>query len=334
MKKLATFLLACLLAFSLFAGSQVSASADDGKVYKLRMAFITTTDHPTVTGFQKAAEELLKRSDGRLVLELYPNGQLGSESESVQNVELGALDMTLIGDGEAANRDPRFFITNMPYVTKDVDHALKIIHSDFMQELYDDYAENGAEMISMLYYGKRHITCTKPIQSVEDMNGIKIRAANQTVSIAIAENVLGGIATPMNLSEVYLALQQGVVQAQENPLPTIYTNKFHEVAPYICLSGHVVTYQGVILSNNTAKTLPEDLLALLREVVVKTCDEISAEIAMQEDMLCETLESEGATIIQPDLSGFENNAAAFVAKWEEEGTIPVGAYNELRALAE
>ncbi|WP_026550071.1 DctP family TRAP transporter solute-binding subunit [Arthrobacter sp. Br18] len=227
--------------------------AVDADAKTLRLAHVYDAGHPVEEcGISTLKEEL----DGSgLQIESFPAAQLGNESESLEQVASGALDMAVAGPSFLGVWDENAAVLDGAYLFEDVDHFVETVEGDTMKGVFDDlYESSDIKVLSSWYYGTRQVTANKEIKTAEDFAGLKIRTPNAPLYL---ENIkaMGGTATPMALDEVYLALQQGVIDAQENPIPTIATAKFNEVQDYINLTGHMI--QGVQIT--TGRTVYEGL---------------------------------------------------------------------------
>ncbi|ADX71340.1 DctP family TRAP transporter solute-binding subunit [Pseudarthrobacter phenanthrenivorans] len=229
-----------------------AAQADAG-AKTLRLAHVYDAGHPV----EKCGIATLKKEleGSGLQVQSFPAAQLGSEAESLEQVSSGALDMAVAGPSFLGVWEKDAAVLDGAYLFKDVDHFVKTVEGDTMKGVFDKlYESSDLKVLSSWYYGTRHVTANKQIKSSQDFAGLKIRTPNAPLYL---ENIkaMGGTATPMALDEVYLALQQGAIDAQENPIPTIATAKFNEVQDYINLTGHMV--QGVMIT--TGRSVYEGL---------------------------------------------------------------------------
>lgn len=227
--------------------------AVDADAKTLRLAHVYDAGHPVEEcGISTLKEEL---EGSGLQVESFPAAQLGNESELLEQVAGGALDMAVVGPSFLGVWDENAAVLDAAYLFEDVDHFVETVEGDTMKTVFDNlYESSDIKVLSSWYYGTRHVTANKEIKTADDFAGLKIRTPNAPLYL---ENIkaMGGTATPMALDEVYLALQQGVIDAQENPIPTIATAKFNEVQDYINLTGHMI--QGVQIT--TGRTVYEGL---------------------------------------------------------------------------
>ena len=204
-----------------------------------------------------AADEIAKRTDGRYKIEVFPASQLGNEKQINEGLTLGTVDMIYTGVAFAGSIYGPIAITNAPYILRDFDHWKAYRDSQLFQDLakgYDD--KSGNHVVALTYYGQRDVTANKKITKPEDMKGMKLRVPNAPLYKMFAKSV-GANATPIAFSEVYLALQQGTVDGQENPLPTIMAKKFYEVQSHIMLTGHITESLLTIVGGNVWNSMSD-----------------------------------------------------------------------------
>ena len=187
-----------------------------------------------------AANDLLNTAtDGRYGIEVFPASSLGKEVDINEGLGLGTVDIIYTGQLFAGRSYGPLAIGGAPFMFRDFDHWDKFRNSDLFSELAQGYTDaSGNQITAMTYYGARHVTSNKPVLKPEDMEGLKIRVPNAPLYMMFPEAV-GANPAPIAFAEVYLALQQGTVDAQENPLPTIQAKKFYEVQSDINLTGHI-----------------------------------------------------------------------------------------------
>src|SRR6476660_5683234 len=213
------------LVFALAAVAALTIAAPAAAQTKLKWAHVYETSEPFHKWSVWAAEEIRKRSNGKYQIDVYPASQLGKENDINQGLTLGTVDIIISGSSFAAKSFPRIGVTYYPYTFRNVDHLLAYTKSDIYKELTKGYAEkSGNEIIATTYYGTRHTTSNKPIAHCADMKGLKMRVPDVPAYLAMPR-ACGANTAPIAFAEVYLALQNGTVEAQENPLTTIEAKK-------------------------------------------------------------------------------------------------------------
>jgi tripartite ATP-independent transporter DctP family solute receptor len=316
MKNIIKTALACLMVIGVIH----SASAEDKIV--IRWSEVLSPPNPQAVMMEKVAEIVAEQSKGRIEIQVYPGGQLGSSRDTVESISLGMHEMATEGVSHLESWYPAVnAIQTMPYIYKDPAHVQRVLESSIGQEILDTIREkSGIRVLGAAYYGKRNVTTTsKEITSVDDMKGFKLRVPESAVYIAFAK-AWGAKPTPISFGELYLALKQSVVDGQENPLPTIWAAKFYEVQKYLVMTGHILDWRAVLINEDFFQTLSPEDQTLLTDAVKEGIAWCNETILQQEAELVEKLQAEGMTVIEPDVDGFRNAVleqvpAEFKDKW-------------------
>jgi tripartite ATP-independent transporter DctP family solute receptor len=225
---------------------------------KLKWAHVYETSEPFHTQSVWAAQEIAKRTNNRYQIDVFPASQLGKESDINQGLSLGTVDIIISGPSFAARSYPPVGVGYYPYAFRDASHLMAFAKSDVFKELSGGYSEKtGHQMLALTYYGVRHTTTNKPFKTCAEMKGLKIRVPDAPAYLATPRSC-GANTTPIAFAEVYLALQNGTVDAQENPLTTIEAKKFYEVQKNIVLTGHIVDHLVTIVSKQTWSKLSDE----------------------------------------------------------------------------
>jgi tripartite ATP-independent transporter DctP family solute receptor len=271
---------------------------------KLKWAHVYETSEPFHKWSVWAGDEIKKRTNGRYEVQVFPASSLGKESDINQGLTLGTVDIILTGSSFAASSYPPLAVTYFPFIFRDAEHQLKFSKSDVFKELATGYdSKSGNHITALNYYGARHLTSNRPIATPEEMKGLKIRVPDAPAYLAFPKS-LGANATPIAFAEVYLALQNNTVDAQENPLPTILAKRFYEVQKNISLTGHIVdsllTVVGGQLWNKLSATDKEIFSTVMQEAAEKS----SREIIASEIRLVDEFKKKGINVITVDKNAF------------------------------
>ena len=286
----------------------------------IRWGEMLAPSHPQVQMIDRIAKEMKDKTSGRIDMQSFPNGQLG------------ALHLTTDGAAALGAFLPQLSVIEAPYLWRDAAHMAKAGGSDLFKAMNEDLVKKrGIRMLAVTYYGKRHITTgTKAVKSAADMKGFKLRVPPVDTFRAMAE-AWGAQATPINFNELYLALSQGAVDGQENPLPTIASAKLPEVQKFLVLSGHIITPRLVIANEEFLKKMSAADRAMLDAAITAGVTWQDAELARQEGTLVDTFKGQGMTVIEPDLDSFRKPVLATVpAKFEDKWGK--GSWDKLAAL--
>jgi len=271
---------------------------------KLKWAHVYETSEPYHKQSVWAAEEIKKRSNGKFDIQVFPASTLGKETDINQGMQLGTVDMIISGPSFAARSYPRLGIAYYPFIFRDGDHLLAYSKSAVFKEMTDGYREKtGIQITAYTYYGARHTTSQKPFTDCAGMKGLKIRVPDVPVYTATPK-ACGANPTPIAFAEVYLALQNGTVDAQENPLTTIEAKKFFEVQKAIMLTGHIVDGLTTQVAPHIWSKLSDAEKAMFTEVTREAAARASADIKKRESELVDEFKKKGLNIVQVDRKSF------------------------------
>ncbi|MGD8174478.1 MULTISPECIES: sialic acid TRAP transporter substrate-binding protein SiaP [Marinimicrobium] len=297
----------------------------------LRWAHVYEISSPFHQQTLIAAREFEERTNGRYRVRVYPASALGKESAINESLALGAIDIIYTGASLVANEYPPIALSDFPYAIDNFEHWQAYRDSSLFEEMATAFGRaTDTEVIGLTYYGFRHVTANKPILHPDDMRGLKIRVPNAPMYLILPRATRAN-AAPMPFSEVYLALQQGVIDAQENPLTTIRLKRFYEVQSHINLTGHIAPSLLTLVSHRTLDELGEEDAALLKDVADRAARRASEEIAADEVELVEWFVDKGLTVTEVDRDAFRKAVDAYF----EDHAYPFDAsyLTRLRELA-
>ena len=299
------FTIKTIAACALLAGATGFFSSASAQT-KLKWAHVYETSEPFHKWSVWAGEEIKKRSNGKYDIQVFPASTLGKESDINQGLTLGTVDIILTGASFAGNTYRPLAVTYFPFIFRDAEHLLKYAQSDVFKELakgYDD--KSGNHITALNYYGARHVTSStaKPVTKPDDMKGLKIRVPDAPAYLAFPK-ALGANATPIAFAEVYLALQNGTVDAQENPLPTIEAKKFYEVQKNISLTGHIIDSLLTVVSGPLWAKLSADEKKIFSDVMQEAAEKTGREIIASEARLADEFKKRGNNVIVVDKNAF------------------------------
>ncbi|WP_350335981.1 DctP family TRAP transporter solute-binding subunit [Coralliovum pocilloporae] len=269
----------------------------------LRFGHVYEASTPYHAAALKAAEALEKATEGRYKMDVFPASQLGKEAALNEALSIGTVDVIYTGVAFLGQSYGPISISDYPFTMRSYNHWKAYVNSDLFAEMAGKYkAVSGNTIAAMTYYGARHVTSNKPILQPSDMDGLKIRTPNAP-AYQMFPKATGANPTPMAFAEVYLALQQGVVDAQENPLPTIQFKKFYEVQSNINLTGHITNSLAVVVSPVTLSKMGNDGQALL-DALAGAASSTSDEIVASEAELADWFRAQGVTVNEIDRAPF------------------------------
>ncbi|WP_439495957.1 sialic acid TRAP transporter substrate-binding protein SiaP [Bosea sp. (in: a-proteobacteria)] len=298
----------------------------------LRWGEMLPTTHPQVQMVERIAKEVKEKTGGRVDIQSFPAGQLGSGKDMMESVASGALTMTTDGAAALGSFLPQLSVIEAPYLWRDPAHMAKVGKAPVFAQMNADLVKKrGLRMAAVTYYGKRHLTTgAKAVKSAADVAGLKLRVPPVDTFRAMVE-AWGAKATPVNFNELYLALSQGAVDGQENPLPTIHSAKLQEVQKHLILTGHIITPRLIVINEEFWKGLKEADRTIVEAAIANGVTWQDAELANQEGSLVATLKAAGMSVTEPDLESFSKPVLASLPK-QFESKWGKGTWDALMAL--
>ncbi|WP_109472322.1 TRAP transporter substrate-binding protein DctP [Ornithinimicrobium cavernae] len=267
-------------------------------------------------GAKAFGDKLTELTDGRITVKYYYDNALGGEREVVEGMLIDSIDMGITSTGPIGGFVDEFFVFDLPYLFENHDHAHAVLDSEIGDELATILKDTAnVQILAWMENGFRHETnSVQPIETPEDLQGIDHRTQESEVQID-TWSALGANATPMAWPEVYTALQQGVMDSQENPLPTIVDVRFFEVQDYLALTQHVYSPAPMMISGELWDSLSAEDQALFREAAEHALP-IQREASFeQEQAAVAALEEKGMEVTEPDLDLFREAVVPVYDKW-------------------
>lgn len=269
----------------------------------IRLAHEDPPDNQWGMGAIHFAELVSEKTDGRVEIQIFDRGQLGSGIDNIQQLQTAALEMTIVGS-DLVLLSTFFKFLDLPYLFRDREHAKKVLSGSIVDKSNAVLEEHGLVLLGFWENGFRQITNNKkPVVVPGDLVGMKIRVPENQVRVATFK-AYGANPTAMAFSELYTALQQGVVDAQENPYGNIWGDKLYEVQKYISRSNHVFTPISVLIAKSTWDKLPADIQTALKEAAMETGPWQMDWISGKEAGWIEEMEAYGCELNDIDLDAF------------------------------
>jgi TRAP-type transport system periplasmic protein len=271
--------------------------------------------------FDASANEFAKRANeklgGKAKVVVYGSSQLGGDKELLQKLKLGTVDMALPSTVMSSEADI-FGVFEMPYLVKDREHMKRIEKEVFWPKIAPDAEKKGLKVVAVWENGYRHITNNKrPINTPQDLQGIKLRVPEGKWRVKMFQTY-GANPSPMKFSEVFTALQTGVMDGQENPFTQIYSAKFQEVQKFISLTGHVYTPAYVTVGAKKWATLPADVRKVLEDTARETQAFVHAKAAKDDEDLLGKIKAAGVAANTPNKDAFVKASAPVYEEFSKE----------------
>ncbi|WP_112323083.1 sialic acid TRAP transporter substrate-binding protein SiaP [Oceanibium sediminis] len=311
--------------------SAIAMMAQTAMAEEWRLGHILPPDHPGNRALEAAASEIAERTEGRVDIKVFPAGQVGGAKEVLTGMTIGTHHMAFDGAGILSQWTSELGALEAPFLAKDFAHLERLIDSDKGGELVDKLREDhGIRLLDVWYYGTRHMTNNaRPIETVADMEGLKVRVPEVALSLEFIK-ALDGRPTPMAFPELYLGLQTGVVDGQENPLPTIDAAKFYEVQDHLALTGHLVQFVAPLVAEDVWQRTSEADRAVVMDVLQAAGDAYNQSIVALEAELVEGLAGNGMQVTNPDREAFAEAVEVIFPAFED--AWGAGTYEALSAV--
>ena len=305
----------------ILAGLSLISAASAQQPIVMRWGDVVAGGHPQVMMIERVAADVKAKTNGRIDIQGFPNGQMGGSRDMIESVSNGTQQLVTEGAANFGAWIPSISVTEAPFIWKNPAHLINALNGPLLEKYNEQLIKaRGMRILGAVYYGTRHLTTSnREVKTVEDAKGLKVRVPENDVFKAMAES-WGAKPTPMNFNELYLALKTGTVDGQENPLPTIKSGKFHEVQKFIILTGHIMTPRLVVVNEAFWQKIPATDRKVVEDALKTHMAWADAEIQKQEVALLDEFKAAGVTIVQPDVESFRKATMAvvpakFEAKW-------------------
>ena len=287
-----------------------------GEVHRLRLGHVYEVHSPTHSLGTSRLNDRLAAAGVDLKVNVFPAAQLGNESELLEQLVAGEIDLSIGGPSFLAMWYPPLGAFDAAYAFTDLDHMLRVADGELMAPHWEELRRRfGVRVLGTWAYGARHITANRPIRRPEDLAGFRLRLPGARVWQE-SGSALGASPMPMAFSEVYMALQQGIADGQENPVPVIHSMGFHEVQKYLILTGHIQSSVQVLINERVWQRMDAAQQSALLQAVSDLGEEILAGLRSQESELLDTWRDDGTMEIidDVDVDAFRRRANDYFAE--------------------
>jgi len=271
----------------------------------LKLGHYANAEHAGNKAAQMFAEGVAKRTNGEITVEIYPNNELGNPPEVLEQSVLGVIDMSLPTQGQLAKYSKKFGCVMLPFAYDGYDHAYKVLDGPFIEWAGGDLEDAGLVFLANWEWGFRNLTnSVHPVNTPDDVKGLKIRTPPELSNQAAME-ALGGTAQTIQFSELPMALKQGLVDGQENPVSVIYAFKIYETQKYLAMTGHTYNSMVHVISKKTWDKLTPEQQTILKEESKKAGDFMRQTLRDAEADQIEKLKALGMEVTYPDVALFK-----------------------------
>ncbi len=287
----------------------------------LKLAHGLDPSHPVHKGMVFMAETLKEKSRGQLTIDIYPSGQLGSEQQCVELLQIGSLAITKVSAAVMEGFTKKFKVLGLPYVFRSKEHGYKVLDGEIGRELLVGAEEFWIRGLCFYDAGSRSFyTIDKPIESPEDLEGLKIRVMKSITAMEMVKS-LGGSPTPISYGELYTALQSGVVDGAENNPPSFYTSHHYEVCKHYSLDEHTSVPDVLIVSKAIWDSLTEQEQKWLQEAALESVPVQRKYWAQSVEESLRAVQEAGVKIYYPNKAPFANKVQNLLDSYKEDVSL-------------
>ncbi|MEH7436648.1 TRAP transporter substrate-binding protein [Neobacillus drentensis] len=327
MKKLLSIvaLLSMVLLSACGGGSSSKTSAGESggskkaaEVVKLKVGHTLSDTSHYQKGMEKFQELVKEKSNGTIEIEVFPNGSLGGERDMIEGLNVGSVDMVLTSTGPMSGFAPEVTVVDLPFLFRNEDHAHKVLDGKIGDDLRSKVETTmGVKTLAWWENGFRNITTGKTaVEKPEDLKGIKIRTMENDIHMDTFRE-FGAQPTPMSFTELFTALQQGVIDAEENPVPVIMTSRFYEVQGNLTMTRHFYNPSLLLMSTNKFDSLTNEEKKVLEEAAVEAGKYERQVVQDMEKQYISELKEKGMKVIEnPNLESFKEAVKPVYKKYE------------------
>ncbi|UFJ41407.1 TRAP transporter substrate-binding protein [Brevibacillus humidisoli] len=271
-------------------------------------------------GLEKFKELVAEKTNNAVNIEIFPNGSLGGERDMVEGLNVGSVDMVLTSTGPMSGFVPEVTVVDLPFLFRDAEHAHKVLDGEIGQQLLQKVDDTlGVKTLGWWENGFRNITNSKkPITKPEDLQGLKIRTMENDIHMD-SFNTLGAQPTPMAFTELFTALQQGVIDGEENPVPIIMTSRFYEVQKYLTMTRHFYSPSLLMISKSKFDGLTPEQQQALQEAATEAAKYERQVVADMDKEYISQLKEKGMEIVEnPDIEPFVKAVQPVYEKYQDQ----------------
>ncbi|WP_223643002.1 TRAP transporter substrate-binding protein [Planococcus sp. 4-30] len=318
MKKFRNFMIIVTVALAVSIGIAVFTSdhiVESDEIITIRFGHGSAETNERHLAVMKFKELVERKSNGQIKVEVFPSEQLGSEAEMIESVTFN--DLQMVAASAFSQYDQRISVFELPYLFETREQAWNVLDGEVGEEVAELFLENNLRILTYFENGFRHVTSNRPIKTQEDLAGLKIRTPEFPLSLSTFK-AFGANPTPMAFGELYMGLQQGTVDAQENPIANIYASKFQEVQDYLNLTGHQYMPLPVAISDEFWHDLSAENQQLIKESSQQAAQFHRELVQTNEESMVEELQAGGMEIIQTETESFKKAASQVQEEFKAE----------------
>lgn len=295
---------------------------------KLKSADVVAVTSPYTTGMNQFAKLMAERTGNRVQITHFPAGQLGNDAAIIDGIKLGTIDIGMVGTVTSKVTDAFY----LPFLFEDSEHMWKVLNGEIGEQLKKRFEQEvGIKLVGYVYYAPRVLTTKNtPVKTPKDLKGLKIRVPLIPPMVSTWK-ALGASPTPLAFTELFTAMQQGTVDAQENPLEIIYNNSFFEVQKYLIETNHALPVRFLVMNSKAWDKLSPDEQKTFMKTFQEVAASIESDYKSNEEKWRVALKEKGMIFVQPDVAAFRE-ATKDIWKEFAPAAWGDGVYEKIQAL--
>ncbi len=311
----------CLLGIVIALGGCRGGKSDPNQARELKLGYVMAPQGAAHEAAQEFARLVNAKTRGKITVKLYPNASLGTDKELAEGLIFGSVDLVLSGLASISSYVPQYEVLEAPYVYRDYDHLDRVVNGEIGQEVNEALLEvKKIRILGWWARGPRYLTTNKEIRTPADLKGLKLRVP-QLPTYRAAWQILGANPTPITYSEMFMALKQGVVEGQENPLEVIYTSHLNEVQKYVIETKHLLSTYMMMVGEDRYRQLPPDQQQALKDTAVEAGEYEFKLVQKYDKDYAAQLKKKGMTFVKVDTNAFRDPVvrqlpAQFEGRWQ------------------
>ena len=286
----------------------------------LKLAHSLDVTHSVHLGMVYMAEQVAKKSHGKLKIDIYPSGQLGTERQCLELLQIGSLAMTKVSAAVMENFSPKIQVLSLPYIFRDREHIFKVLDGPIGQQLLAEGSQYWLRGLAFFDAGQRSFYTKRPVRTPDDLKNMKLRVQESVTAINLVKS-LGAAPTPISFGELYTALQQGVVDGAENNPPSFYLSRHYEQCKYYTLNEHTAVPDMLIISTTFWNRLSEEEKGWLTEAAKEATIKQRELWAISEKEALDAVTAAGVEVIIPDKSLFAAKVEGMLEEYKSNKEI-------------
>lgn len=296
--------------------------AEENEIKEIKLGHGLDVSHPVHKAMEFMSERLLEKSNGTMLIDIYPNNQLGSERECLELLQIGSLGMTKVSTGVLENFVPEYQVFGLPFLFRDRDHRFEVLEGEIGEDFLDKSIDKRLQGLTFYDAGSRSFYSKKLIETPEDLKGLKLRVMESNTAINMVQH-LGGSPTPISWGELYTALQQGIVDGAENNLPSFYLSRHYEVCKYFVVDEHTALPDVLVISTHIWNKFSPQEQKWIKEAAEESAEYQKVIWREAELDALESMKKEGVIVTIPDKDLFRAQVQPMYEEFSKNPEIKI-----------